>query len=538
MHFNDSKVEDGGQVPFSVIEVLVEGKPSGYAFRSSGSEYEVVEDHHNATPVQTDMANEFISGILECGDLMDGMELIPKSVGQHDPKHLNEVNFPTYFDLLGKSIHDDKIQDMPYIDSLEELTQYVKNWMGEKKYTQYHYRTLGSGNTAVILPTTGERLSIIGPLSPNVKAELEKQKLYNPIRVKDSNLEFHEGYGADEYGLTDVLDNDIRLIQKVFSLYKREIPVVEAKVERIEGVRMFVVECDNTNSLHLGELRESLERYLPLDRARKGYLEYDEESNDNGFYGKTYTFYRFPGEETSVNDSLANLIMETAKRDSAETVTDFTLPPNVKAIRTLELGNDDHVRSLELLYDNSAMTWEGVAWTQDTINDISELFGERSKQEITITKMSGKFMNEVCQLTGNNTYPDDLNIVSVEPHVGILALSVGARWMDDIIDNNAHREGYHPFDDRYGKIEDEDWALDDSKNERDQVIDLMIELTGKTEWVEANATKSSTGEKVKSITFTNTARVITKNNDTEIEKIMWDGKIISTEDFLKLGGKS
>lgn len=59
--------------------------------------------------------------------------------------------------------------------------------------------------------------------------------------------------------------------------------------------------------------------------------------------------------------------------------------------------------------------------------------------------IKGKTMNEICHLTGKNAYKKDLNIFAIYPFKG-LAINVGARWMTDIIDNNAYRESYHPFE--------------------------------------------------------------------------------------------
>ena len=53
-------------------------------------------------------------------------------------------------------------------------------------------------------------------------------------------------------------------------------------------------------------------------------------------------------------------------------------------------------------------------------------------------------MNKLCKLTGSNAYPDDLTIFSIDKFKG-LAIMYGARWMDDIIANNADRQGYRPF---------------------------------------------------------------------------------------------
>jgi hypothetical protein len=94
---------------------------------------------------------------------------------------------------------------------------------------------------------------------------------------------------------------------------------------------------------------------------------------------------------------------------------------------------------LKELYNNWAMTWEGLR-EEDHEIAMKECGGEG----VVGYNIKGKVMNEICHLTGDNAYPEDLNIFAIYPFKG-LAITVGARWMTDIIDNNAHREGYHPF---------------------------------------------------------------------------------------------
>ena len=58
-------------------------------------------------------------------------------------------------------------------------------------------------------------------------------------------------------------------------------------------------------------------------------------------------------------------------------------------------------------------------------------------------------MNDVYYLTGSNAYPKDLTIVSfklsdlinLKTKLFIDKFNVGARWFDDIVDNNLRREG-------------------------------------------------------------------------------------------------
>lgn len=95
---------------------------------------------------------------------------------------------------------------------------------------------------------------------------------------------------------------------------------------------------------------------------------------------------------------------------------------------------------LEFLYDKWAMTWEGLRE-----EDFQLAMNECGGQDVKGYVISGKVMNDICHLTGDNAYPKDLNIFAIYPFKG-LAMMVGARWMTDIIDNNAYREKYHPFE--------------------------------------------------------------------------------------------
>ena len=85
------------------------------------------------------------------------------------------------------------------------------------------------------------------------------------------------------------------------------------------------------------------------------------------------------------------------------------------------------------------MTWEGLR--EEDFGVALDMCGaEGAKGYVT----TGKVMNEICHLTGNNAYPDDLTIFSIDKYKG-LAIMFVARWLDDIVSNNADREGYYPF---------------------------------------------------------------------------------------------
>ena len=105
----------------------------------------------------------------------------------------------------------------------------------------------------------------------------------------------------------------------------------------------------------------------------------------------------------------------------------------------MEIIKVETKEQLKALNDCSAMTWEGLR--EEDFGIALDMCGaEDAKGYVT----KGKVMNEICHLTGNNAYPDDLTIFSIDKYKG-LAIMFGARWMDDIISNNADREGYYPF---------------------------------------------------------------------------------------------
>ena len=107
------------------------------------------------------------------------------------------------------------------------------------------------------------------------------------------------------------------------------------------------------------------------------------------------------------------------------------MKPKIKVVKTKE--------ELKYLYDRSAMTWEGLRE-----EDFELAINECGVEDTTGYIIKGETMNEICRLTGSNAYPDDLDIFALDKYHG-LAMYYGARWMDDIIDNNGRREHYNPF---------------------------------------------------------------------------------------------
>lgn len=104
---------------------------------------------------------------------------------------------------------------------------------------------------------------------------------------------------------------------------------------------------------------------------------------------------------------------------------------------------------LDVLYNQSALTWEGMTTDEENLNAVKEWLNVHGAilegKEPTFHIITGDLMNVIYELTGSNAYAEDLTIVSVtdinQAKVIIPRFEVGGRWFDDIVDNNAMREG-------------------------------------------------------------------------------------------------
>ena len=103
--------------------------------------------------------------------------------------------------------------------------------------------------------------------------------------------------------------------------------------------------------------------------------------------------------------------------------------------------------TLKELEDDSALTIEGLA--EDSIPDFIEWIKKYTPLiRETAYVIKGDVMNMAYGLTGNNAYQSDINIVAVKLSdmenynaVVLPRFGIGGRWFDDIVDNNARREG-------------------------------------------------------------------------------------------------
>ena len=112
-------------------------------------------------------------------------------------------------------------------------------------------------------------------------------------------------------------------------------------------------------------------------------------------------------------------------------------------------ADEAKIRELERA---SALTWEGMSLDQENIDAIANAFIEaqlvkKETDEINGYIWYGRTMNSLYDLHGDNQYQDDLSFLCFDiksfngsGNLNVFKLSVGARWLDDIVRNNSIKE--------------------------------------------------------------------------------------------------
>jgi len=152
-------------------------------------------------------------------------------------------------------------------------------------------------------------------------------------------------------------------------------------------------------------------------------------------------------------------VLESLYNDDSEAIVSsktIKCDTNFFAFDIIECTTQEELEAL-----GSALSFEGFDIDGDDLEFLVDWLNdhgcELKEKVVYLTK--GATMNEIYNLTGNNRYPDDLNIVSI-PLNNITNLSniitarfaIGGRWLDDIIENNVRREEekhYNDDDDDY-----------------------------------------------------------------------------------------
>ena len=118
---------------------------------------------------------------------------------------------------------------------------------------------------------------------------------------------------------------------------------------------------------------------------------------------------------------------------------------STKKYELIEATDDDLVN----LEKGSAFTFEGLMSDDKNLNDLVDFFNEKTNIKIPmkIYHATGEKVNNLYGLTGRNAYPNDLDIVLLPldnwnelGDLPMIKIQIGARWFDDIVDNNRMRQ--------------------------------------------------------------------------------------------------
>ena len=105
--------------------------------------------------------------------------------------------------------------------------------------------------------------------------------------------------------------------------------------------------------------------------------------------------------------------------------------------------------TLDALYENSALTFEGVAADEENLKAVLtwvKNYTPLKREDVYV--IDGSLMNREYGLTGDNAYPETgstlvcVKLADMEHpmRVTIPRFHIGGRWFTDVVDNNVRRE--------------------------------------------------------------------------------------------------
>ena len=113
----------------------------------------------------------------------------------------------------------------------------------------------------------------------------------------------------------------------------------------------------------------------------------------------------------------------------------------MKFVKVPENREEEHLKEFE---NTSAFTFEGI----DLSDKSNVVQFEQAARKAGFTEkhmigywFKGSVMNRVYRLSGTNAYPEDLTFLVI-PHFynPVFKIMIGARWFDDIVNNNSIKQ--------------------------------------------------------------------------------------------------
>lgn len=170
--------------------------------------------------------------------------------------------------------------------------------------------------------------------------------------------------------------------------------------------------------------------YKTIDIEKKD----DKEDTDTVTLSNTYKTIDVPKGSVTATPSIARTI--NSKRPNKK-ISEAEEEYNYNLIDLREKPNTEMKKQFKEFYDDAIFTWEGMSIDDDNLKAIVK---ELDLKNPTFYIYSGRQMNGVYRLSGHNAYPSSLTFLSIKDYYNpMMKLRVGARWFNDIVDNNRRR---------------------------------------------------------------------------------------------------
>ena len=285
---------------------------------------------------------------------------------------------------------------------------------------------LEPGATCPVCLDTPESFIVVGKVEGNDEVNEDMEEVQETNLLDDSNVQNEDNEESElkkDIASKQIID-DNKLTESIPGMdifeHQDEYPEINLDLYGSDAQEAIIYIENNINKLNIEQLHELADKVFMEDiNDVKEFMKYLASSDDEDIIEIYNEFKKYIPENIEESKDITSKEFEVINATESD-------------IQALEKG--------------SAFTWEGMATSEDNLQSIVDFFKENTptvKLPIKFYIWSGKTMNDLYSLTKGVAYPDDLSFVSIPldcwPDLGnlpIIKFQVGARWLDDIVDNN------------------------------------------------------------------------------------------------------
>ena len=285
---------------------------------------------------------------------------------------------------------------------------------------------LEPGATCPVCLDTPESFIVVGKVEGDDEVNEDMEEVQETNLLDDSNVQNEDNEESElkkDIASKQIID-DNKLTESIPGMdifeHQDEYPEINLDLYGSDAQEAIIYIENNINKLNIEQLHELADKVFMEDvNDVKEFMKYLVSSDDEDIIEIYNEFKKYIPENIEESKDITSKEFEVINATESD-------------IQTLEKG--------------SAFTWEGMTTSEDNLQSIVDFFKENTptvKLPIKFYIWSGKTMNDLYSLTKGVAYPDDLSFVSIPldcwPDLGnlpIIKFQVGARWLDDIVDNN------------------------------------------------------------------------------------------------------